>query len=142
MCVCVCLCVCVCVCEHVCVSAHVCAHTYVQLDSVNTTKHELHFQYGGWQEARGGNAGKNHYYAENIAEELDSPGEWFLDTDTSTLYFYPNATQCADLQHAEVVAPQHSSLVQLRGSGSSRPVRNIHFAGLTFTETRTTFLDY
>ncbi|XP_065196933.1 uncharacterized protein LOC135828411 isoform X1 [Sycon ciliatum] len=113
-----------------------------QLDSVNTKKHELYFKYGGWQEARGGNAGKNHYYVENIAEELDSPGEWFLDTDTSTLYFYPNATQCADLQHAEVVAPQHSSLVQLRGSGSSRPVRNIHFAGLTFTETRTTFLDY
>ncbi len=30
-----------------------------------------------------------HFYAENILSELDSPGEWFIDRSTSTLYFWP-----------------------------------------------------
>ena len=29
------------------------------------------------------------YYALNILEELDQPGEWFLDRDTGILYFWP-----------------------------------------------------
>ena len=28
-------------------------------------------------------------FVENIFEELDAPGEWFLDAKTGTLYFYP-----------------------------------------------------
>jgi len=34
--------------------------------------------------------GKNKYfYVENVLEELSEPGEWYLDRDTSVLYFYP-----------------------------------------------------
>lgn len=29
------------------------------------------------------------YYVQNIREELDAPGEWYLDGKTSTLYFWP-----------------------------------------------------
>jgi len=29
------------------------------------------------------------FYAENVLPELDSPGEWYLDRDTSILYFWP-----------------------------------------------------
>jgi hypothetical protein len=29
------------------------------------------------------------YYVRNVREELDSPGEWYLDVSTSTLYFWP-----------------------------------------------------
>jgi len=31
------------------------------------------------------------FYAENVLPELDSPGEWYLDRDTSILYFWPPA---------------------------------------------------
>jgi hypothetical protein len=31
------------------------------------------------------------FYAENVLPELDSPGEWYLDHDTSILYFWPPA---------------------------------------------------
>ena len=31
------------------------------------------------------------FYAENLLSELDSPGEWYLDRDTSILYFWPPA---------------------------------------------------
>ncbi|OGV62638.1 MAG: hypothetical protein A3K19_08635 [Lentisphaerae bacterium RIFOXYB12_FULL_65_16] len=29
------------------------------------------------------------FYAENVLPELDTPGEWYLDRDTSVLYFWP-----------------------------------------------------
>jgi hypothetical protein len=31
------------------------------------------------------------FYAENVLPELDRPGEWYLDRDTSMLYFWPPA---------------------------------------------------
>lgn len=113
----------------------------LQLASQDSEKHEFKFAYGGWQEARGASIGQNHFYVENIFEELDSPGEWFHDVDSSMLYFYPNETQCPDLTEAEVVAPQHASLVKLLGSWE-HPVSHVTFQGLTFTETRTTYMDY
>ena len=30
-----------------------------------------------------------HYVAQNILDELDTPGEWYLDKDTGILYFWP-----------------------------------------------------
>ena len=45
---------------------------------------------GGWQNNRP--MGMHDIrFVENIFEELDAPGEWFLDPKTSTLYFYPPA---------------------------------------------------
>lgn len=35
------------------------------------------------------NGGKNRYYAFNLLEELDQPGEWYLDRVTGRLYLYP-----------------------------------------------------
>ena len=29
------------------------------------------------------------YYVRNVLEELDAPGEWYLDKATDTLYFWP-----------------------------------------------------
>ena len=33
--------------------------------------------------------GNARYYVENLIEELDDPGEWYLDNETNLLYFYP-----------------------------------------------------
>ena len=38
-------------------------------------------------------------FVENIFEELDAPGEWFLNSKTHTLYFYPPAG--LDLKNAD-----------------------------------------
>lgn len=32
------------------------------------------------------------FYVENIFEELDNPGEWFLDENESILYYYPETS--------------------------------------------------
>jgi hypothetical protein len=52
------------------------------VDNVTSTSAgaEIAFGYGGFQEARGSgiNPGQ-HFYIENVLEELDTPGEWFFD---------------------------------------------------------------
>jgi hypothetical protein len=44
---------------------------------------------GGYQNNRQGQPHRQFRFVENVFEELDAPGEWFLDTKSSTLYFYP-----------------------------------------------------
>jgi len=49
------------------------------------------------------------YYFRNAMEELDSPGEWFLDRRDGTLYFRPPG----DVSKAEVTVPVLDVLVKL-----------------------------
>ena len=51
----------------------------------------------------------NRYYLRNFREDLDAPGEWFLDKDTSTLYFRPPAP----LENAVVSAPYLDRLISI-----------------------------
>ena len=46
---------------------------------------------GGWQNNRPKPMHAQYRFVENVFEELDSPGEWYLDLAKSTLYFYPPA---------------------------------------------------
>jgi len=39
-----------------------------------------------------GGKAKRRYYAVNLLEELDAPGEWYLDAKRGLLYFYPPST--------------------------------------------------
>jgi len=60
------------------------------------------------------------FYAENVLPELDSPGEWYLDRDTSILYFWPPARLSSD----KVVVSVVRDLVRLND------VSNVTFRGL------------
>lgn len=53
------------------------------------------------------------YYFYNVLEELDAPGEWYLDRATSTLYFYPPDGKSFS---GEVVVPALSSVVKVDGA--------------------------
>jgi hypothetical protein len=50
------------------------------------------------------------FYIRNLREELDSPGEWFLDRETQTLYFWPPANH-PDWQ-ANIYAPTLTNVVR------------------------------
>jgi hypothetical protein len=93
---------------------------------------------GGWQNNRGAAAHRTIRFVENIFEELDAPGEWFLNTKTHMLYFYPPAG--LDLAKATVEATRLRSLVELRGS-EDKPVRFVTLRGLTFRQAARTVMD-
>jgi len=93
---------------------------------------------GGWQNNRPMGMHSRHRFVENIFEELDAPGEWFLDTNTSTLYFYPPAG--VDLARATIEAVRLRHLVEFRGTEES-PVRFVSLQGLTFRHAARTFME-
>jgi hypothetical protein len=68
-------------------------------------------------------AAKRRFFAMNSLEELDAPGEWYLDRERKRLYFYPDV----DLDAAEIVlATLQDPLVKVHDA------RHVKFAGLTF----------
>ncbi|MDR2914423.1 MAG: PDZ domain-containing protein [Tannerella sp.] len=93
---------------------------------------------GGWQNNRLMGMHPERRYVENIFEELDVPGEWFYDKNTSILYFYP--ARDIDLADAILETPQISHLFEFRGNESG-PVEYIRIEGLELTHTLRTFMD-
>ena len=93
---------------------------------------------GGWQNNRGAAAHWQLRFVENIFEELDAPGEWFLNSKTHTLYFYPPVG--LDLKNAVVEATRLRTLVEFRGD-ETQPVKWIIMRGLTFRQAARTVMD-
>ena len=93
---------------------------------------------GGWQNNRGAAAHRTIRFVENIFEELDAPGEWFLNNKTHVLYFYPPAG--LDLARATVEATRLRGLVEFRGS-EQEPVRFVTLRGLTFRQAARTVME-
>jgi hypothetical protein len=76
---------------------------------------------GGWQNNRGAAAHPQIRFVENIFEELDAPGEWFLNSKTHTLYFYPPAG--LDLKNAVIEATRLRTLVEFCGDAVAQASR-------------------
>jgi hypothetical protein len=93
---------------------------------------------GGWQNNRSGGINQGIQFVENIFEELDAPGEWFLNNKTHTLYYYPPAG--LDLSKAVIEATRLRNLVEFRGDNKN-PVRFISLKGLTFRQAARTVMD-
>ena len=68
------------------------------------------------------------YYFFNVPEELDAPGEWYLDRDECVLYMYPNG-DIAD-SSIELALGFNDTIVSFDGC------RYIIFDGFTLTGTR------
>lgn len=87
----------------------------------------------GGPEARSALNPGDRYYVENVREELDAPGEWYLDAGARTLTYLPRP---GFGPRSEVIVPQTERLLQLEGWPSAgAPVRYLRFAGLTFRDT-------
>jgi hypothetical protein len=93
---------------------------------------------GGTQSNESGSLHPDYRLVENIFEELDAPGEWYLNNKTSTLYFYPPAG--VDLKTAKFEVSRLRTLVTFRGEEMS-PVKNITLRGLTFKHALRTFME-
>ena len=92
---------------------------------------------GGWQNNRRMGLHERHRFVENLFEELDAPGEWFFDRRSHTLFLLP--PHDVDPQRAFLSVSRGETLIELKGD-SQHPVRFVSFEGLSFAETRRTFM--
>ncbi len=74
---------------------------------------------------------------ENVRELLDSPNEFFYNTSTRQLYFWPNTTE--PLQSLLFEVPQRETVVHVAGM-QGKWVRELVLDGLTFKHTSLTFM--
>ena len=73
----------------------------------------------------------NHFFVSGVREELDTPGEWYLDSHAGRLYYWP--LQGEDPNRSTFIAPKLDRLIELAGDldGTAR-VRWLEFRGFTF----------
>ncbi len=92
---------------------------------------------GGWQMARPAPMHPEYRFVENIFEELDAPGEWFYNAKEGILYLYPPnnvALKTAVFEYSAL-----DNLIVLNGTAAN-PVNKVTINGITFTETKRTFM--
>lgn len=93
---------------------------------------------GGWQNNRPNEMHKAYRFVENIFEELDAPGEWWLDKAKHLLYYYPS--KGVNLNNALIEVSQLKNSIELSGS-MSNPLRNVQLLNLNFAHNERTFMD-
>lgn len=69
------------------------------------------------------------FWIENLHEALDAPGEWYLDDETGSLYYYLDANE--NINELEFYAPVHEHAIVLQGNPEQGEfVDHLEFAGL------------
>jgi hypothetical protein len=69
----------------------------------------------------------------NAFEFLNSPGQFYFDKTTKTLYYYPRPGE--NMATADVEAPVVEKLIDIAGTSTANRVKNITFQGITFANT-------
>lgn len=67
----------------------------------------------------------------NAFELLDSPGEFYFNRKTKTLYYYKSDGD--DIEQADVIAPTSDGLIHIKGESTSDRVKYLRFKGITFS---------
>ncbi|ALJ06758.1 peptide-binding protein [Pseudalgibacter alginicilyticus] len=93
---------------------------------------------GGQQNNRGVLLHDEYRMVENVFEELDSHGEWFLDKKNSKLYYWPSAD--VSLGNSKIEVSVLKDLIQVVGT-LENPVKNVCISGITFENTQRTFME-
>ena len=78
--------------------------------------------------------GGSWFWIEGLREELDEPGEWFLDTTAGCLHYMPQPG--VDPNTLSFVAPYLNRIVNAKGDvNAGTHVAHVHFDGLEFRHT-------
>jgi len=97
----------------------------IRVASIDPAKHEITLKVGHVYGVRQGNPSPRRWRAVNVFEELDMPGEYFIDRGTNRLYFWPPA----GLEKAHIaLATRDEPLVVLKD------VSHVTLRGLIFEE--------
>ncbi|WP_405607877.1 PDZ domain-containing protein [Polaribacter sp. Asnod1-A03] len=93
---------------------------------------------GGQQNNRGSKPHEEYRMVENVFEELDSVGEWFLDKENNKLYYWPLAN--INLKKAKVEVSVLKNLIEVVGT-LENPVKNVTISNISFQHTQRTFME-
>jgi hypothetical protein len=69
------------------------------------------------------------FFLQGAAEFLNEPGEWWQDSASGRVFYWPRADE--DLSRARVIAPALTTLVEIDGT-LDRPVAHVQFKGIGF----------
>jgi hypothetical protein len=78
------------------------------------------------------------FYVENVLEELDSPGEWYLDVREGKLYYMPEPG--VDPKTAVVEPALVERVVQFLGT-TDKPVHHVTLRGIWIAQAAPTFFE-
>lgn len=93
---------------------------------------------GGHQNNRPSIPHDEYRMVENVFEELDSAGEWFLDINENKLYYWPSKNVNLNTSKFEVAVLK--DLIKVLGT-LENPVKNVSISGITFKNTQRTFME-
>ena len=93
---------------------------------------------GGHQNNRPSGLHQTYRMVENIREELTAPGEFWFDPVEKLLYWYPDSSGVNTPSFIEV--PVVKELLRIAGS-EQKLVSDIRISGLTFSQSRRTFME-
>ena len=114
-----------------------------RLKGIDYTTHSIWFGEGGqqigakWNKNPAVLGDRSRYFIENVFEELDSPGEWFLNTRQNLLYYFPESG--VDLGSSLIEVPQLESVIRFVGT-QDKPVDSIQIKGVRFAQTLSTYM--
>ncbi len=76
-------------------------------------------------------AGLSAYYCENVYEECNAPGEWYLDRPTGNLFYIPREGEMKET--SEVIAPKGITFFNITGEDDTNAyVWNVSFEKIAF----------
>jgi len=112
--------------------------------SVDSEKHHIWFGKGGHQIGAKWHSGpinvnaSSQFFVENVFEEIDTPGEWYLDKRQGILYYMPDAG--VTLDSALVEATVLDQAIAFIGD-QYEPLHDITLDGFRISHTETTFME-
>jgi hypothetical protein len=109
-----------------------------RIKDIDWTSHIVWFGNGGWQNRGTMVDQRSRFYIENLFEELDSPGEWYLDEGEAVLYYMPALG--VDLNTSVVEVPVLEHVIRFIGT-QDEPVCRVTVDGFRIAHTISTFLE-
>ncbi|WP_068545171.1 right-handed parallel beta-helix repeat-containing protein [Thalassotalea crassostreae] len=107
--------------------------TYNRLRNIDVEKKQFTLELGAALTGVGDKLKASHFFFDNVAEELDQSGEYFIDRNTNLLYLYPPASF---EQQAIVISSLNKPAI------SAKEVNYVRFENLTFDTGRNLFAEF
>jgi len=124
------------------IADHEWGSVHFRIRDVDWENHRIKLGEGGGQtneiyQGPGRIGNRSRFFIDNVFEELDSPGEWYLDRKNGTLYYLPPAG--VDMDQAIVEVPVLRHLIEFKGSYAD-PIRDLTLSGFRIAHTASTYL--